>query len=118
MGKQGVLLIVLGIAIGASLVLGTWVVFLISSPPSALGGSVDTVGTLSMASGRLKGQGEAEGIYLFEHEAKKLVVYMMNNKTLELLAVRDCQYDFRPTAFSPRGGGQKPTVKEMKDGLR
>ncbi len=116
MGKQGVLSLVLGISIGASLVLAAWVVYLVNTPRQAYGGTVDTNGLFSVASARLVGRGEAEAFWVFNHEKEKLAVYLMNNRNLEILAVRDCSYDFRPAQYSPKGGRQDPSVKFMRTG--
>ena len=82
-----------------------------------MGGGFETHGTISVAIGRVKGQGEAEAFHVFDHETQKLVIYMMNNKNLEILAVRDCSYDlgFKSAQYSPKGGVQRPTVQWMKN---
>ena len=118
MGRQGVLLLALGVAIGASVVLGSWVTYLVVNPSQVSGGGYDTNGTMSVATGLIKGQGQSEALFIFDHEARKLVVYFVNGRNLEILAVRDCTYDlgFQHAQWSPEGGRQRPDVGYMKAG--
>jgi hypothetical protein len=116
MTKQGALTLLLGVAIGANAVL----IGLIAHPGSEQTASGETgteKGPYMMVTGVLQGKGTSEGLYLFDTATKKLVIYFMNNNRLELLGVRDVQYDFIPQAFSPKGGSQTPTVQEMKEGV-
>ena len=115
MGRQEVLLILLGIALGASLIMAAWVGYLVTSPNQVHGSTVDTQGVWSVASCRMQGRGDAEAFWVFDHEQKKLAVYLMNGKNFEVLAVRDLQYDFNIPAFSAQGGRQTPDIKQMRD---
>lgn len=114
MGKQGVLTLLLGVALGANLVLGAWVVTTTLSPQTALGGTVDTGAGITVATGRIQGKGDADALYIWDHADKKLAVYFQSGGKLELLAVRNCEYDMVPNQF----GDQKPTYQEMKKNVR
>ena len=45
MGKQGILTLLLGVALGANVVLACWIVSITLNPTPALGGTVDTSGS-------------------------------------------------------------------------
>ena len=110
MGKQGVLTLLLGVALGANVILACWIVSITLNPTPALGGTVDGAGEYTLATGRLQGRGDADALYIWSHVDKKLVVYFQSGKNLELLSTRNCIYDFRPNQY----GEQRPTVQRMK----
>ena len=80
----------------------------------ALGGTVDTSGGYTLATGRLQGKGEADALYIWNHETRKLGIYFANNRNLEVIAIRDCSYDFAVPGFSARNGKQIPPASDMK----
>ena len=110
MGKQGILTLLLGVALGGNLVLGAWIVTTTLSPQTALGNTVDSDGKVFVATGRIQGKGDADALYVYDHEIKQLVVYFQSGQRLELLSSRNCDYDFKPNSF----GTQKPTPKELR----
>ena len=115
MSKQGALTLLLGVAIGVNAVL----IGLLASPGvdrTATGDSAIGTNGFMMATGVLQGKGTSEGLYVVDTTSKKLLIYFMNANRLELLGVRDMQFDFIPQSFSPKGGSQTPTVQEMKEG--
>lgn len=82
------------------------------SAQTAMGG-----GPITLATGQIVGRGDASALYMYDSDAKKLAVLMMNNNSLELLAVRDMQYDWQVVQFSPKSGKQVPTVEEIKSAV-
>ena len=116
MSKQGALTLFLGVAIGANAVL----LGLLAAPSAlqtASGDDASGTNGFLMSTGILQGKGNADALYVLDTTNKKLAIYFMNNTRLELIGVRDMQYDLMPQAFSPKGGGQTPTVQEMRDGV-
>ena len=79
----------------------------------ALGGTVDSGAGFTVGTGQLQGKGDADAVYIFSHEDKKLLVYFQNANRLELLATRNCQYDLQPNQY----GKQNPSVADMKKGV-
>lgn len=116
MSKQGWMTLLLGVAIALN---GILVGALISSEsPTAEGQSANGTNGFLMTTGVLQGKGQSEALYLFDTNSKKLAVYFMNNARMEVLGIRDLQYDLIPQSYSPKGGRQDPTVKEMKEGVK
>jgi len=112
MSKQGWLTLVLGIAIGINAVLVASLVGGTDRTAQREAGGASN-GWL-MSTGIIAGKGNAEALWLYDTNNKKLACYFQNGKTLELLSVRDLQYDYIPQAF----GRQDPAVKDMKEGTR
>lgn len=114
MSKQGALTLFLGVAIGANAVL----LGLLAAPslPTASGENAEGTNGFLLTTGILQGKGQADAVYILDTQNKKLAIYFMNNTRLELIGVRDIQYDLIPQDYSPKGGGQVPTVKEMREG--
>ena len=115
MSKQGALTLFLGVAIGANAVL----LGLLAAPaalPTASGENATGTNGFLMSTGILQGKGNADALYILDTTNKKLAIYFMNNTRLELIGVRDMQFDLIPQSFSPKGGGQSPTVQEMREG--
>lgn len=83
-----------------------------SLPPAF--GSVDTAGGYSVATARIASRGEGEAICVFRHEDQKLAIYYPSNAGLEVMATRNCTYDFQFRGGFVLNGRQKPTVSEMK----
>jgi hypothetical protein len=114
MSKQGMLTLVLGVAIGVNVVL---LGLLVSSPASQVASGDTAIGTngFLMTTGVLQGKGNSEALYIMDTNNRKFAVYFMNNTRMQLLGVRDMQYDFVPKSYSPKNGDQDPTVEEMRD---
>jgi hypothetical protein len=54
----------------------------------------------------------SEAFLLFDSQTNRLAAYTVSgNKRLELIAVREVSWDFKPVAW----GKQEPQVQEMKD---
>jgi len=116
MSKQSALTLLLGAAIGANAVL----LGLLAGPsivPTASGENATGTNGFLMSTGILQGKGNADALYVMDTTSKKLAIYFMNNTRLELIGVRDIQYDLMPKSFSPKGGTQSPTVDEMREGV-
>ena len=116
MSKQGALTLLLGAAIGANAVL----LGLLVGPsivPTASGENATGTNGFLMSTGILQGKGNADALYIMDTTNKKLAIYFMNATRLELIGVRDIQYDLIPKSFSPKGGAQAPTVDEMREGV-
>lgn len=109
--------LVLGIALGVNVVL---VGVLVGTPDTqtAVGQSANGTNGFLMTTGVLQGKGTSEALYIMDTTNRKLAVYFMNSRTLELLGVRDMQYDLIPQDFSPKGGRQDPSVQDMKEATR
>ena len=103
MAKHGFLMLLLGVALGANFVMGAWLVANSLSPHVASGATVDTQGGYTLATGRIQGGGEADVLYVWNHETMKLGIYMMRNRSLEVLAIRNCSSDFDVDGFILRG---------------
>ena len=110
MSKQSTLTLLLGVAIGANVVL-----LGLLATPRATGETADGTNGFLMTTGVLQGKGSSEALYIMDTNSKKFAVYFMNNTRLELICVRDMQYDWIPQMYHPKSGDQDPTVKEMKD---
>ncbi len=110
MSKQGWLTLLLGVAIGANLVL----VGMLVTPRVASGETADGTNGFLMTTGVLQGKGQSEAVYIMDTTNRKFAVYFMNNTRMELLGVRDMQFDWVPQSYSPKTGGQDPTVDQMK----
>lgn len=107
----------LGVALGANLVLGAWVIENHFSPRTVMGQTVDTVGRFTAATGRLQGKGEADGLYIIDHEQMKLLVYFDNGRRLELLHVRDMSGEMGIKFYGeqePEGGFIEKEVRKRK----
>ncbi|HIA27552.1 MAG TPA: hypothetical protein EYN79_05450 [Planctomycetes bacterium] len=114
MSKQ-ISLVLLGVLIGAvtvGLTMG-------GGPTTelAIGQSANGTNGFLLQSFKLQGRGDAEALALFDTNARKLVIYFQDSSGLQLMSVRDLQYDLVPQEYSARGK-QKPTVGEMKKGVR
>ena len=109
--------LLLGVALGANVIL---VGALVGGSPSqtAEGQSANGTNGFLMTTGVLQGKGTSEALYIMDTNNKKLAVYFMNSNRLEVMAIRDMQYDLIPQSFSPKGGKQDPTVKDMKEGVK
>lgn len=111
--KQGFLVLILGIMIGANVVMGAWVVSLWNKPmQTALGATADTNGNISIGTGRLQSRGESDALYIYDHESKKIAVYVSSGNRFELLAVRDTTHDWKYVEFPAKG--HRPSVAEVK----
>lgn len=71
-----------------------------------------------MATGRIDQRPDAEALYVFDQDERRLVVYSLSRSELTLLHVRNCTYDFKPNEFNHPTGAQKPTVAEMKAAVK
>ena len=71
-----------------------------------------------MATGQISGRGNASALYMYDQEKKKLIALLINNNNLEIIAIRDMQYDWEIDVFSAQGGTQKPSAKEMKEAAK
>lgn len=112
MGKQGFLYIALGVMFGMTITLGVW---LATERNQAYGQTAMGNAGMVLATGQVAGRGNASALYMYDSEKHKLAVVFVNNNNLEVLAVRDMQYDWIPDAYTARGGKQIPTVEEMKE---
>ncbi|MFN0058002.1 MAG: hypothetical protein ACKVX7_06035 [Planctomycetota bacterium] len=108
-----------GALIGAVIVMSVWLYREVNaSDNSAIGQTVATSGNITLASGKLSGKGDADAIYLYDNDAKRLLVYFQNGNSLELLSIRNTEWDFKPEMFSAQGGKQSPTPDELKEALK
>ena len=108
--------LLLGVAIAVNgILVGT---LLNSGTPTAEGQSANGTNGFLMTMGVLQGKGQSEALYIFDTNKQKLAVYFMNNTRMEVLGIRDLQYDLIPQSYSPKSGNQKPTVQEMKEGVK
>ena len=101
MSKVQGMTLLLGVALGANLVLGAWVLESHFSPNVVMGQTVDSGASFTVATGRLQGKGEADGFYVLDHANKKLLVYFTNGRSLQLLHVRDLGEDMSVKGFEP-----------------
>ncbi len=77
-------------------------------------GTADTEGAYSVATGRVQGR-DADVLFVWNHENQKLAVYSVSSNALQVLHVRNCEYDFKADGFNLGGRRSTPTVKEMRD---
>ena len=110
MSKQGWLTLLLGVALGINAVLVATLVG--GEDQKAEGQSANGTNGWLMTTGAVAGKGNAEALWVLDTTNRKLAVYFQNGKTLELMSVRDLQYDYLPQSY----GRQDPTVKAMKEG--
>lgn len=111
MKKQGILVLALGVMIGANLVMGAWVVSLWSNPRHvAEGQTANAIGNYLVGMGGT-GQGDQDAFYIYDTDQKKLAVYTVRQNQFQLLGVRDTQYDWKYTVFPSKG--QKPTLEQV-----
>ena len=81
--------------------------------PAALGqfaGGSAATGVVGVATGPYSG-GDPAAFWIYQPDAKKVLVYTYKTNRLELRAVRDITYDLGAIEFNTRGAG--PTVKQM-----
>jgi len=113
MDKQGILTLLFGVTLGVCVMQTVWLCTALG-PNSASGQTVDSKNNWVMGSGQLAGKGNADALYLWNTEDKKLLVYFVNGETLKLLSVRDCSYDAQVFQL----GTQQPSVEEIKKQLK
>ena len=114
MGKQGFVMLLLGLALGANFVLVLWMFQDQSQPRIAAGQTVDSGNGYILATGQLQGKGNADGLFLWNAEKKKLLVYFVQGDTLKLMHVRDCSLEMAESEI----GDQIPTRAELKRRLK
>lgn len=103
-----------GVALGANVVLGAWVIENHFTPRTVMGQTVDSGGRFTVATGRLQGKGEADGLYVIDNEAHKLMVYFDNGRRLELLHVRDMSGEMGIPFFGEQLPAPRNIEKEVK----
>ncbi len=111
MSRHELLLLLLGVALGANLMLGAWVIGNGQTIPVAQGGSVDSGTAYTIATGKFQGKGDGEGLYILKHDDQKLLTFFINGKFLELMHVRDLSKDFQAKVH----GEQTPVAEKDKD---
>lgn len=78
------------------------------------GGTTATVGTeIVAATGSLMGS-QGSALYLYDSAKRKLVVYFLGNKGLEIRAVRDLTFDLQAKEFNLDIPGKIVTVDAMR----
>jgi hypothetical protein len=112
MNRQNILVLVVGVILGG--LCSQWTPVADATPPDFTTSTVDSVGKYSVATGQMFGQTVGEVFYVFDHERERLVVYQVRNSGLNLLHVRNCQYDFKVDEFAAPGRQSVPPVAEMK----
>ena len=106
--------LVAGALVGALFVSGASDLFGNAGPDFGFSG-VDTVGRFSVGTTTMLGRPDGEVMFVWDHERQKLALYRLTPKALELLHVRNCQYDFRPDEFNAAGRVSLPTVAKMRN---
>ena len=82
--------------------------------PAVFGDTSDSGGDhLLIATGKMANL-EADVLYVLDERTQKLAVYLARGNALEMLAVRDCSYDFQLIGY----GEQKPDLKTVKEHLQ
>jgi hypothetical protein len=85
-----------------------------ASGQASVGGNATVGGEIAVATGNILG-GSGSAFWLFYRPEKKLAVYFLGNRGLELRAVRDVQYDLQlvdtGTSLTP---GKMTSVAKVK----
>ena len=115
MNKQVLISLLLGFSLALNLLLGVWGLGLClttgPTPQLAYGGANDnTHGGWIALTGKLSGKGDGEGLYLIDTEGKKMYIYFVQGKMLELSHVRDISKDMEIPSY----GDQTEVKKEKK----
>lgn len=101
--------------LGAVAVLSVWLIVEISRDPAQVGAQTATVsGNLLIATGQIQGRGNADAVYIYDHGQKKIVCYQAQFNRFDVIAIRDCQYDWRVNQYPE---AQNPTPEEVKKDL-
>ncbi len=110
MGKDRFLTLLLGVALGANVVIVAWIFNASASVNPVQGQTADSNGSFIAVTGEIIGRGDV--LYLIDTTRRQLAVYQQGGQRLELLSSRNVTYDFKPPEYgrSP----QEPTVAAMK----